>query len=234
MDYSYILLGVILFLIILLIYIISLIRNSINKKDKESDYYKNIEIESFGRKGEITVSKMLNKITSKYGGKVFDNFTFKDNDGYSSNIDHILVCKGGIFIIETKANKGEIYGKDNCDTWVALKEVGKTDKQFFNPVKQNNGHIRHLKRVFRSTFKTSNNIKMISMVIFPYADNLNHIDSKYVYDLDDAYEFIASKIINNNYSSNYVEKLISQLNRINSIYGISMNEHLKICKKKNR
>ena len=65
---------------------------------------------------------MLNSIASSYKTYVFNDFTFMDDNGYSTNIDYILVCQGVVFVIEIKSNKGFIYGNDNDEKWFAQKQ----------------------------------------------------------------------------------------------------------------
>ncbi len=183
---------------------------------------KNInEQEMFGQYGEQFVADMLLEIAKKYDGKVINNFTFKDYEGFSTNIDHILICKGGLFIVETKANKGIIFGKSDDEYWLSQKLDYQEDKTFKNPVKQNLGHINHLKKMMK------HHLKMFSLIIFPFADSLNNIDSKYVFDLDSAYDFIVSKIANSKYSDYYVKNIYEELIQIKNIYGISLEEHVK-------
>ncbi len=41
------------------------------------------------------------------------------------------------------------YGDESGETWYALKEEWQDDKDFRNPIEQNQGHINHLKRMFK-------------------------------------------------------------------------------------
>lgn len=141
-------------------------------RDRQKREYHKQEQEAFGKAGEDYVASMLEDLANSYDGYVFNDFTFMDQKGYSTNIDHIFVCTGGIFIIETKSYKGFIYGNDTDDMWYQEKEEWQDDKEFKNPVKQNQGHINHLRRMMES-----NPPKMISMIIFPTADSLRHVDS---------------------------------------------------------
>lgn len=44
---------------------------------------------------------------------------FKTDKG-STQIDHIVVSKYGVFAIETKNYRGEIYGDDNREKWTQI------------------------------------------------------------------------------------------------------------------
>lgn len=61
--------------------------------------------------GEFQVKLVLgkNKPDIKY---VINNLMIV-NDGKSSQIDHVVINKTGIFVIETKKYAGRIYGKED-------------------------------------------------------------------------------------------------------------------------
>jgi len=64
--------------------------------------------------GEKTINFMLKKLPEDY--KIVNDIFIK-NDGCSSQIDHIIISKFGIFVIETKTYKGWIYGKEKQKQW---------------------------------------------------------------------------------------------------------------------
>lgn len=195
-------------------------RQSETESEKEWDDDPLTEREWFGKVGEDHVADMLSRIVSEYQGKAFDDFTFMDENGYSSNIDHILVCGGGVFIIETKANRGSISGWKNDMYWYAEKEYSQESKAFRNPILQNQGHINHLRRMFKV-----NPPKMISMIIFPEASSLRNVDSNLVYDIPSAYAYIVEQIQNKEYKPGFINRISSQLQSIKNQYGISLKEH---------
>ena|GEM_PF-5493551 len=182
---------------------------------------------AFGKKGEEYVAEMLEEVAVKYNGYVFNNFTFKDEEGYSADIDHILVCVGGLFVIETKSNKGVIFGDKDEEEWCAQKNDWQSDKVFRNPIKQNNGHINHLRKMLGKTSPA-----MISMIIFPFAESISNVDNSFVYDLDSAREYIIDMIDEGNYSSQFVERVKIRLSDIQEKYGISLEEHEDILKRR--
>ena len=66
-----------------------------------------------GNAGEMVVSNFLMKLDKeKYF--VLNDITLKLN-GFTSQIDHIVVSCYGIFVIETKNWKGSIYGGSKRD-----------------------------------------------------------------------------------------------------------------------
>ena len=106
--------------------------------------------------GEKIVERELEKLPEDY--KILNNILIKNNDR-SSQIDHIVVSKFGVFVIETKMYKGWIYGKEKQRRWIQ-NLYGK--KYYFqNPLHQNYGHIQNLKEI-----KGLEDVKFISLILF--------------------------------------------------------------------
>lgn len=111
-----------------------------------------------GVSGEETVSYFLNKL-DKEEYFVINDIILKVGTN-TAQIDHIVVSKYGIFVIETKNWSGSVYGS----SW------GKELTQYIwgnkyihqNPIRQNSTHIRRLREVF-SDYP---NLKYISIVAF--------------------------------------------------------------------
>lgn len=217
----FIIIGIIVFSIIVFV------RPSNKQQQEYREQYERKEQENFGIYGEYAVIKMLNDISNIHKSYVFNNFTFMDDDGYSSNIDHIFICNGGVFIIETKSNKGAIYGSANEQYWFAQKHKWQKDKGLINPINQNQGHINHLKKMMGP-----NAPKMVSMIIFPFADSLKNVDCSFAYSIISAKHFILDKICESKYNNQFVEKTYKKLLYILSVYGISLEEHKENIRQK--
>lgn len=220
----------IIFLIIiiigLIVTLITLISLALHKNKKSNIDYNTLEKERFGKLGENYVSKHLEIIINELGGYLYNDFCFEDEEGYSTEIDHILITRGGIFIIETKTNKGTIFGDKDDEYRISIKKEYQEDKLIKNPIIQNNGHINHLKRVFKNYPP-----KMISIIIFPLAD-ISNINSNLVYNLNDAISYIIKLIMTNKYSIQYVERINKQILDIKSRYSISKEKHIENINKK--
>ena len=112
MTTVFLILGVILFIIVLVIVLIAALVSVIhNKKEREKNEEEQLEIphhkkesqqEIAGEEGEQVVASRCEEICKEYEGGLFNSFCFCDSRGYSSEIDHIVITRGGIFIIETK------------------------------------------------------------------------------------------------------------------------------------
>ena len=72
-----------------------------------------------------------------------NNITLPLDNGGSTQIDHVIVSKYGIFVIETKNYKGWIYGTEKQRQWTQAFPNGRKFK-FQNPLQQNYLHIKTL------------------------------------------------------------------------------------------
>ena len=64
----------------------------------------------------------------------------------SIQIDHIVLSKFGIFIIESKDYKGIIYGNKNSNYFTQY--LGNNKYKFYNPINQNYSHIKIISDIF--------------------------------------------------------------------------------------
>ncbi len=177
--------------------------------------------------GEKAVNKMLSTIKSRYYAYQFNNYTFKSKSKTTHNIDHIFVCQGGIFVIETKSLRGKISAaSDKQDTWMVHKK-GET-YNFKNPINQNKTHINHL-RVY-----LDNKYFLNSMVIFPFAYPVIKIKSHYIFNVATAYDSIVDKINREYYSIEEVDEIYKKLNQILKKHHVSYKKHIKTIQKNNR
>ncbi|WP_227500323.1 NERD domain-containing protein [Psychrobacter arcticus] len=71
-----------------------------------------------------------------------NNITLPLANGGSTQIDHVIVSKYGIFVIETKNYKGWIFGNEKQRQWTQV-IMGRKYK-FQNPLRQNYLHIKTL------------------------------------------------------------------------------------------
>lgn len=99
-----------------------------------------VEAKVKGFLGESKVSSILNSLPSKEY-RVLNNIMLPTDKG-TTQIDHIVVSIYGIFVIETKNYKGWITGSEYSEQWTE-NIYGKKFK-FFNPERQNYGHIKTL------------------------------------------------------------------------------------------
>ena len=67
-----------------------------------------------------------------------------NRSGDKIEIDMIMLCQKGIYVIENKNYSGWIFGDEKSKNWC---EILKGKKYFFyNPIKQNKSHIKNLEK----------------------------------------------------------------------------------------
>jgi restriction system protein len=94
--------------------------------------------------GERIVANILAKELDYKDYFLFNNLTIPSSQNGSSQIDHLVISKFGIFVIENKNYKGWIFGNKNQDEWTQSLPGGKKF-QFQNPIHQNWSHIMSLR-----------------------------------------------------------------------------------------
>ncbi len=99
-----------------------------------------------GKIGEGILAIHLSKITSQYDLSLINNLIIPSNNG-TTQIDHILVGKMGIIVVETKNYSGWIFGDKNSKTWTQT--FYKNKYQFQNPLHQNYKHLMSLSEILK-------------------------------------------------------------------------------------
>ncbi|MFA6297292.1 MAG: nuclease-related domain-containing protein [Candidatus Paceibacterota bacterium] len=100
--------------------------------------------------GEQEIAHILAEGLSYKDYFIFNNLTIPSDYSGSSQIDHLILSKFGIFVVESKAYKGWIFGNRDQDNWTQSLPGGKNKFQFQNPIRQNWSHIMSLKALFPS------------------------------------------------------------------------------------
>lgn len=99
-----------------------------------------------GHRGEKLTEREL-KLVKLLGrdGKVLRNvYVPKENEG-TSEIDVLFVTQKGIFVIESKNYSGWVFGNE-ADRYWTVTLPGRQKNRFYNPIMQNGGHVKWLKR----------------------------------------------------------------------------------------
>ena len=104
-------------------------------------FFSSFSINMKGKWGEMKVAGILSMLPEdEY--KVINDVVIQTN-GYTSQIDHIIVSIYGIFVIETKNYSGWISGYENSKQWT--QNIYGNKYSLYNPIKQNKSHILALK-----------------------------------------------------------------------------------------
>ena len=123
--------------------------------------------EAIGNIGESRTAHYLHKLsTDTY--TVFNDIIVSDIEGRTTQIDHIVVSRYGIFVVETKCYKGWIFGNEKSRTWTQSLWTGRrwyatSEKhKFQNPIRQNWRHIYVLAERLRLPRKVFFNVVVFS------------------------------------------------------------------------
>ena len=96
---------------------------------------------------------------------IYHDLYVKKNDGTYSQVDLVVVTEVGIVVIEVKKCSGWIYGVGDRKNWVQVLAYGKEKYSLYNPIFQNDGHIRTIKNSLPNYL----NVQFHSMIVF-YGD----------------------------------------------------------------
>ena len=96
---------------------------------------------SKGKAGEKAVARRLKRLAEEEY-KVINDLMLPTSYG-TTQIDHVVVSRYGIFVIETKNYKGNIYGSKNAERWVQY--TRHNQYSMLNPIAQNDLHLKTVK-----------------------------------------------------------------------------------------
>ncbi|WEG11161.1 NERD domain-containing protein [Pullulanibacillus sp. KACC 23026] len=99
--------------------------------------------------GEAGVRRALKKLPEQ--DYLVLNDVMLPNQGKTTQVDHIVLSKYGIFVIETKNYKGWIIGKEKDRQWTQV--IYKRKERFYNPIHQNYGHIKALETILSGVYE---------------------------------------------------------------------------------
>jgi hypothetical protein len=88
---------------------------------------------------EALLSRIITERFSSPDYHLLNHVTLRLDDG-TTQVDHILVSRFGVFVIETKAYKGWIFANAKQANWTQV--LFKQKFQFQNPILQNFRHVR--------------------------------------------------------------------------------------------
>ena len=94
--------------------------------------------------GEAAVSRTLAEAFAAPAYHLLNNLTVPTQDR-TTQIDHVLVSRFGVFVIETKHYKGWIFADAKSPTWTQV--LFKQKFKFQNPLRQNYKHVKSVQSV---------------------------------------------------------------------------------------
>lgn len=173
--------------------------------------------------GEKTVSAILD-LLDRSDYKTINNVLLKTGE-VTTQIDHVVISSFGVFVIETKNYKGWIFGYENSEYWTQI--IYKYKKKFYNPIRQNSGHIRALK----TCLKEHPGLEYKSIIVFSTRAEVK-VDTKI--DVVNIYSLI--KTIKNYSTVNLSEvdrdNIFQKINAANLIDTLSRRERINSIKQR--
>jgi restriction system protein len=94
-----------------------------------------------GRIGEASINFWARRLLDQSVYHLIPDLMLPTPDG-TTQIDHVIVSRYGIFVIETKTYKGWIYGDENQSQWTQV--IFRHKERFQNPLRQNYKHTKTL------------------------------------------------------------------------------------------
>ena len=116
--------------------------------------------------GEASISTLLRGLNNE-DYKVLHNVMIRARQGITQ-IDHIVVSRYGIFVIEVKNYKGWILGFENGREWT--QSIYGHKNKFMNPIHQNYGHVKAIEALLKEY--NISGVPIIPIVTFPGDANL--------------------------------------------------------------
>jgi restriction system protein len=93
----------------------------------------------YANRGEALVRSALIKQLPAESWHLLNNVTLQLTDG-TTQIDHVLVSRYGVFVIETKHYKGWVFGDEKSKQWTQV--IYRQKHRFQNPLHQNYKHLK--------------------------------------------------------------------------------------------
>ena len=171
--------------------------------------------------GEFWVKLELKKL-SKKEYIVLNDIMLADENG-THQIDHLVISKYGIFVIEMKNYYGLITGDEYKDSWT--QHLGKKKYFFKNPIHQNYGHIKALEK----KLNLDNNI-FIPIVCFSNQAKMKVNNKSIVVQLE--YLLRTIKSFNKTRLDNDINLIANNIINLNITTKDERKKHIKDIKEK--
>jgi hypothetical protein len=190
-----------------------------NRKYKKGTYHQVTKTTYFdvrrniGRYGEYLIYKNLEKFEEQ-GAKFLFNIYVPKKEEETTEIDVLMISNKGLFVFESKNYSGWIFGNDNQKYWYQTLPSGRgrsTKEKFYNPVFQNNTHVKYLKSLIGGDYP------IYSIIAFSDRCTLMNVNIKYS-KVSVVNRYQVYGIVSSIYENNLEDVLTNE--QINEIYNI--------------
>lgn len=133
---------------------------------------------------------------------IFHDLYIQKPNGEYTQIDIAVATKTGIIVFEVKEFSGWIFGNERQKYWTQILAYGREKHRFYNPVRQNAGHIKTI----RQHLPQNPDIPIYSVIVFfgdcEFKDVTYYTDNTFVI------------------YPNYIQRIVSEImNRPNAVFG---------------
>ncbi|WP_439475786.1 NERD domain-containing protein [Algoriphagus formosus] len=180
-----------------------------------------------GDLGEFWIAKRLNRLNKK--DYIVLNDVLLRMGKASTQIDHIVIAKSGLFVLETKNYKGWIHGHENSTYW--KQTIFKKQFKFQNPIIQNKSHVYYLKQALRDIPR----IDYYPVVVFSERAVLKNVTtwSPVIYS-SELIQTIKNMNSEPKLTDEQMRKISVRLNGLRMQGGRDRKEHIRRIRNKNR
>lgn len=93
---------------------------------------------------------------------IFHDLYIRKPNGEYTQVDVVVATKAGLIVFEVKHYSGWIFGHGKQRYWTQILAYGKEKHRFYNPIMQNEGHIRAIRQCLPQNL----GIPIFSVIVF--------------------------------------------------------------------
>ncbi|MGF1456405.1 MAG: NERD domain-containing protein [Alphaproteobacteria bacterium] len=121
-----------------------------------------------GARGERHVHNALSSVLNENEYRVLSDLILPVAGG-TTQLDHLVLSRFGIFVIETKNMSGWIFGSADQQKWTQVQKGGKR-RSFQNPLWQNHAHVKAIESILEVDPKVLHNFVVFTGSAEPKTD----------------------------------------------------------------
>ncbi|WP_308638980.1 nuclease-related domain-containing protein [Paenibacillus silvisoli] len=216
---------VLIFLPVGFLFLFNYIPFSNSEYRKETGYSYLKVFSDLGLRGEYYTVSKLSKVKGYH--RLVVNVYLPKEENKTTEIDVVFLHESGVYVIESKNYSGWIFGREEDRNWMQV--MGRQKNSFYNPIKQNDGHIKHL----LSNVPSIPSYLIRSLIVFSERCTLKKIDVKshhvYVFNRNKI-----SKYVDNTPRLNKqtIDAYYTELKRYSNVPANIKGKHIKDIKNK--
>lgn len=205
-----------------------------NKEYQKGAYYQVTKNSYFamrsdlGKYGEYLIYKQLKHLEETGGKFLFNLYIPKENEE-TTEIDVLLICSKGLFVFESKNYSGWIFGNEFEKTWTQTLPQGRSShkEHFYNPIWQNQAHMKHLKNLL------GDQIPMRSVIVFSERCTLKNVNIQAIdihvinrYDIKDLFSALCGEDIPDSLSEAEIGDIYNKLYPYTQVGDAIKEQHI--------